>query len=226
MTAFPEEPIYEQLARIGKVLSSPVRLRLLDVLDQRERTVEELAEEAGIALKNTSAQLQRLRDAHLVTSRKEGTRVYYRLADEDVSRFLGGLQDFAQGRLADLREAVTLHLGLAEGVTAGELAGRLGDPGTIVVDVRSAGAYAEAHLPGALSLPLAELQDRLAELDARLAGLPRDAEIVAYCGGPYCVVSPKAVRLLRERGYTARPLDGGLTGWRRSGRPVQAGRTS
>ncbi|MFG3442398.1 ArsR/SmtB family transcription factor [Nonomuraea sp. NPDC047897] len=221
MTSFPEEPIYEQLARIGKVLANPVRLRLLDVLDQRERTVEELAEEAGIPLKNTSAQLQRLRDAHLVTSRKEGTRVHYRLADEEVSRFLGRMQDFAQGRLADLRDAVTRHLGLAEGVTADELAARLDDPGTVVLDVRSAAAYADAHLPGALSLPLSQLEGRLSDLDARLAGLPRDAEIVAYCGGPYCVVSPQAVRLLRERGYTARPLDGGITGWRRSGHAVQ-----
>jgi rhodanese-related sulfurtransferase len=216
MSAFPEEPIYEQLARVGKALASPVRLRLLDVLDQRERTVEELAEEAGVALKNTSAQLQQLRAAHLVTSRREGTRVYYRLADEEVSRFLGRLQDFAQGRLADLREAVARHLGEAEGVTAGELAGRLSDPATVVVDVRSAAAYAEAHLPGALSLPLAQLEEHL-------SALPRHAAIVAYCGGPYCVVSPKAVRLLRERGFDARALDGGLTAWRRSGHPVATG---
>ncbi|MDR8414703.1 metalloregulator ArsR/SmtB family transcription factor [Nonomuraea sp. 3-1Str] len=210
MAGFPEEPIYEQLARIGKVLSSPVRLRLLDVLDQQERTVEELAEEAGIALKNTSAQLQQLRAAHLVTSRKEGTKVFYRLADEGVSRFLGEMQAFAHGRLADLREAVARHLGSPEGVTAAELAARLADPGTIVVDVRSAASYATAHLPGAVSVPLAELRERLEELS-------RDAEIVAYCGGPYCVVSPEAVRLLRAHGFRALSLEGGITGWRRSG---------
>ncbi|GAA2320829.1 metalloregulator ArsR/SmtB family transcription factor [Nonomuraea roseoviolacea subsp. roseoviolacea] len=216
MTSFPEEPIYEQLARIGKVLSSPVRLRLLDVLDQQERTVEELAEEAGIALKNTSAQLQQLRAAHLVTSRKEGTKVFYRLADDGVSRFLGEMQAFAHGRLADLREAVARHLGSPEGVTAAELAARLEDPGTIVLDVRSATAFATAHLPGAVSLPLAELRDRLEEL-------PRDAEIVAYCGGPYCVVSPEAVRLLRRNGFRALALEGGITGWRRSGRSTTSG---
>lgn len=213
MSGFPEEPVYQQLARIGKALSNPVRLRLLDVLDQRERTVEELAEAAGVPLKNTSAQLQHLRAAHLVTSTKDGTRVRYRLADERVSRFLGDLQAFAHGRLADLRGAVQEHLGVLEGVTADELASRLADPGTVVIDVRSASAYDEGHVPGAVSVPLSDLECRLDEL-------PADARIVAYCGGPYCVVSPRAVRLLRERGFDARPLDGGLIGWRRSGHEV------
>ncbi|MEV4177348.1 metalloregulator ArsR/SmtB family transcription factor [Nonomuraea sp. NPDC049709] len=214
MSAFPEEPIYAQLARIGKALASPVRLRLLDVLDQRERTVEELAQAAEIPLKNTSAQLQQLRAANLVTSRREGTRVHYRLADEGVSRFLGEFQAFADGRLADLREAVRARLGFLEGVTADELAARLSDPGTVVVDVRSAADYAAGHVPGAISVPAAELRDRL-------AGLSREAEIVAYCGGPYCVISPEAVRLLREHGYDARPLDGGYLAWRRGEKPLE-----
>ncbi|MER5621566.1 metalloregulator ArsR/SmtB family transcription factor [Streptosporangium sp. NPDC002544] len=219
MAEFPEEPIYRQLARIGRTLASPVRLRLLDVLDQGERTVEQLSEEADIPLKNTSAQLQQLRAAHLVTSRKAGTRVYYRLADERVSRFLGELQDFAAERLADLREAVSEHLGevaVLEAVTADELAGRLDDPGIVIVDVRSAAEHARGHVPGSVSIPLAELRDRLDEL-------PRGMEIVAYCGGPYCVVSPEAVRLLRDHGFPARPLDGGLTRWRRTGRRLQTG---
>ncbi|MFI7614201.1 metalloregulator ArsR/SmtB family transcription factor [Nonomuraea terrae] len=211
---FPEERIYEQLARVGKALASPVRLRLLDVLDQRERTVEELAQAAGVPLKNTSAQLQQLRAAQLVSSRKDGTRVYYRLADDGVSRFLGELQAFAEGRLADLRDAVHARMGSLAGVTADELADRLADPGTVVVDVRTAADYAAGHVPGAISVPLAELRERLAEL-------PRQAEVVAYCGGPYCVVSPEAVRLLREHGYAARPLDGGLLGWRRGGKELE-----
>ncbi|MEV0384262.1 metalloregulator ArsR/SmtB family transcription factor [Nonomuraea sp. NPDC050643] len=214
MAQFPEEPIYEQLARVGKALSSPVRLRLLDVLDQRERTVEELAQAAEIPLKNTSAQLQQLRAAHLVTSRREGTRVYYRLTDERVSRFLGELQGFAHDRLADLRDAVRSRLGALEGVTADELARRLADPGTVVVDVRSATDYAAGHVPGAISVPLSDLRDHLDDL-------PKEAEIVAYCGGPYCVVSPEAVRLLREHGYAARPLDGGFLGWRRGEKPLE-----
>ncbi|MEV4115567.1 metalloregulator ArsR/SmtB family transcription factor [Nonomuraea sp. NPDC049695] len=214
MSGFPEEPIYQQLARVGKALASPVRLRLLDVLDQRERTVEELADAAGIALKNTSAQLQHLRAARLVTSRKEGARVYYRLADERVSRFLGELQEFADERLADLRETVRARLGSLEGVSAEELASRLTDPGTVVVDVRPATDYAAGHLPGAISLPLAELRERLDEL-------PGQARIVAYCGGPYCAVSAEAVRILGEHGYDARALDGGYLGWRRRERPLE-----
>ncbi|MEU8035508.1 metalloregulator ArsR/SmtB family transcription factor [Streptosporangium sp. NPDC049078] len=219
MTEFREEPIYRQLARIGRTLASPVRLRLLDVLDQRERTVEQLSEAADIPLKNTSAQLQQLRAAHLVTSRRDGTRIYYRLADERVSRFLGELQDFAAERLADLREAVSEHLGevaVLEAVTAEELAGRLTDPDIVIVDVRSAADHALGHVPGAVSVPLAELRDRLDEL-------PGDVEIVAYCGGPYCVVSPEAVRLLRDHGFRARPLDGGLARWRRTGNRLQTG---
>ncbi|MGC5011341.1 ArsR/SmtB family transcription factor [Streptosporangium sp. DT93] len=219
MAEFPEEPIYRQLARIGRTLASPVRLRLLDVLDQGERTVEQLSDEADVPLKNTSAQLQQLRAAHLVTSRRDGTRVYYRLADERVSRFLGELQDFAGDRLADLREAVSAHLGdpvALEPVTAEELSRRLADPGVVVVDVRSAAAHADGHVPGAVSVPLAELRDRLGEL-------PRDAEIVAYCGGPYCVVSPRAVRLLRDHGLRARPLEGGITRWRRTGNRTEQG---
>ncbi|QFY11903.1 metalloregulator ArsR/SmtB family transcription factor [Nonomuraea phyllanthi] len=207
MSDFPEEPIYEQLARVGKALASPVRLRLLDVLDQRERTVEELAQAAGVPLKNTSAQLQQLRSAHLVTGRKEGARVYYRVADERVSRFLAELRGFAHDRLADLRDAVRARLGSLEGVTAGELAARLADPGTVVVDVRPVTDFAAGHVPGAISLPLAELRERLDEL-------PRQARIVAYCGGPYCAVSSQAVRLLGEHGYDARTLDGGYLGWR------------
>ncbi|MEU6787704.1 metalloregulator ArsR/SmtB family transcription factor [Nonomuraea angiospora] len=206
MSESPEEPIYQQLARIGKALASPVRLRLLDVLGQREHTVEELAQAAGVALKNTSAQLQQLRAVHLVTSRKDGQRVYYRLADERVSRFLAELRGFAEGRLAELRDAVRTRLGPLEGVTADELASRLADPGTLVLDVRPASDYAAGHVPGAISLPMAELRERLDEL-------PREMEIVAYCGGPYCAVSSEAVRVLSEHGHAARALDGGYPAW-------------
>ncbi|MUN37154.1 ArsR/SmtB family transcription factor [Actinomadura litoris] len=214
MGGFAEEPIYEQLARIGKALASPVRLRLLDVLDQGERTVEELASAAGVPLKNTSAQLQRLRAAHLVAARRSGTRVHYRVADPAVSRFLEELRGLAHDRLADLRASVALHLGAGvEAVAADDLAARLSDPATLVVDVRSAEEYARGHVPGAVSMPFEGLRDRL-------GGLPPDGEIVAYCGGPYCVVSPDAVRLLREHGFEARTLDGGFARWHRSGHPV------
>ncbi|WP_020499624.1 ArsR/SmtB family transcription factor [Sciscionella marina] len=212
MAEFPEEPIYAQLARIGKAIANSVRLRLLDLLDDRERTVEEIAEESGIAVKNTSAQLQQLRAANLVAARKEGKRVYYRLADDSVPGFLDTVQRFAEARLADLRGAVAEQLGDPEEmrpVDTAELAARLDDPGVLVLDVRSEREYAAGHIPGALSMPF----DRLRE---RLGTLSPDLEIVAYCGGPYCVVSPNAARLLRERGYHARPLDGGFTRWRRA----------
>ncbi|PSK88916.1 ArsR family transcriptional regulator [Murinocardiopsis flavida] len=209
---FAEKPIYAQLARIGKELSSPIRLRLLDLLDARERTVEQLAAESGVPLKNTSAQLQRLHAAHLVTARKEGTRVYYRLADDRVAQFLDAFQGFAEERLADLRDTVAAHLGdpaELRPVAAAELAERLADPGVLVVDVRSPEEYAAGHVPGAVSVPMAELR-------AGTADLPWDVRIVAYCQGPYCVVSPQAVRILRARGHDARPLDGGFTRWTRS----------
>ncbi|MCP2256398.1 transcriptional regulator, ArsR family [Streptoalloteichus tenebrarius] len=220
MGEFVEEPIYAQLARIGKALSSPVRLRLLDLLDQGERTVEQLADEAGVTVKNTSAQLQQLRAANLVASRKDGTRVYYRLATPEVSTFLGHFQDFAEDRLADLRSAVAAHLGdpaEMEPVTVEQLRERLDDPDLVVLDIRSPEEYAAGHVPGAVSLPSGELRDKLAEL-------PRDAKIVAYCQGPYCVASPKAVQLLRELGYDARPLAGGFTRWDRVGRRASRSR--
>ena len=213
MGEFAEEPIYAQLARIGKALANPVRLRLLDLLDHREFTVEQLSTEAGVGLKNTSAQLQQLRAANLVTSRKDGTKVLYRLADSGVSAFLGCYQDFAAERLADLRAAVSDHLGDPETlqpVTAEELSRLLDDPGVVVLDVRSAAEFDEGHVPGAVSMPMGELRERLGELS-------RTTTIVAYCQGPYCVVSPNAVRLLREHGYSAHPLDAGFTGWIRSG---------
>lgn len=213
MGEFVEEPIYAQLARIGKALANPVRLRLLDLLDHREFTVEQLSTEAGVGLKNTSAQLQQLRAANLVTSRKDGTKVLYRLADPRVSAFLGRYQDFAAQRLADLRDAVADHLGdpsVLEPVTADELHARLDDPNIVVLDVRSAAEFDGGHVPGALSMPMQTLRDRLDEL-------PRAATVVAYCQGPYCVVSPDAVRLLREHGYRAHTLDAGFTGWARAG---------
>ncbi|TCP57176.1 ArsR family transcriptional regulator [Tamaricihabitans halophyticus] len=212
MGAFTEQPIYAQLARMGKALSNPARLRLLHLLEQREQTVEELAGRAGVGLKNTSAQLQQLRAANLVAVRRDGTRMYYRLADPEISRFLGVFEEFAEGRLADLRDAVAAHLGdPAElwPVSVAELKRRLDDPGTLLLDVRSAADYADGHVPGAVSVPFEQLADRLAEL-------PTGGKVIAYCQGPYCVVSPKAVRLLRDFGYSARPLAGGFTAWQRS----------
>lgn len=208
-------PIYAELARVGKVLANPLRLRLLDLLDGRERTVEQLSRESGIPLKNTSAQLQQLRATHLVTSRKDGTRVLYRLVDDEVGTFLGAFQEFAERRLADLRGALSEQLGDLsdlEPVTVDELTARVGE-GALVIDVRPSDDYAAGHIPEAVSLPSEQLLDRLGEL-------PDDAEIIAYCHGPYCVTSAECVQLLRTHGRRALHLAGGFTRWHRTGHPL------
>ncbi|MFD6950000.1 ArsR family transcriptional regulator [Nocardiopsis sp. TSRI0078] len=211
MTDFPEAPVYEHLARLGKALSAPVRLRLLDLLDQGGCTVEELAQRGGLPLKNTSAHLQQLRAAGLVSTRREGTRIHYSLHDRGVSRFLGRFQEFAEERMGDLRAEIEEHLGREEAVSAvtgTELEGLLRNREVVLVDLRSAEEYEEDHVPGAVSIPSRQLEERLDEL-------PWDVTIVAYCQGPYCVVSPRAVRMLNATGRRARSLEGGYVRWKR-----------
>jgi len=217
MGEFVEEGVYTQLARIGKVLGSPIRLRLLDLLEKGESDVDGLVSASGINLKNTSAQLQQLRAANLVETRRQGTRVFYRLAGPEVSRLLGALESCAETRLADLRSAIDDLLGDVDDlnpVGVDELKARIDDPGVLVVDVRSAADYARGHVPGAISLPAAELE-------RKLGSLPRDVEVIAYCQGPYCVLSPDMVGVLRRYGIPARPLDGGMVRWQREGGQVE-----
>jgi rhodanese-related sulfurtransferase len=231
--------LYEQFARVGKALANPARLELLDLLAQGERSVEDLAEAARMKLSNTSAQLRTLAATGLVEARRDGVKVYYRLADEQVAGFAAQVQDFAAARLAEVERAARDYLGdvtALEPVAQEELARRLRDGDVLVLDVRPEAEYAAGHIPGAVNVPHDQLAARLAALPAELpaelsaelsadpsSDLSGKAEIVAYCRGRYCVFAPYAVRLLREHGFTAHPLEGGLPDWRRAGLPISAG---
>jgi len=209
--------LYEQFARIGKALASPHRLELLDVLAQCERTVEALAQETGMSVANASQHLQVLRAAHLVKVRREGVSMYYRLADESVFRMWQAMRTVGEAQLAEIDRVVQSFLqdrSRLQPIGAQELLQRLSDDQVILLDVRPAEEYTAGHLPEARSIPVTELEARLAEL-------PVDKEIVAYCRGPYCVFADEAVALLRARGYNAHRLEEGVPEWRTLGLPVE-----
>jgi rhodanese-related sulfurtransferase len=211
-----KDPLYAQFARIGHAVASPVRLELLDLLAQGEKTVETLAEQSASGIKNASAHLRVLRQARLVETRREGTYVYYRLADAAVSRFVRDLQQLGRTRLAEVeqvaREFIVAKDDL-EPVTLAELRKLVRDGDVTVIDVRPSEEYDAGHIPGAVSIPVAELERRLREL-------PKRREVIAYCRGPYCVFSLEAVTTLRQRGYRARRSEEGLPAWRDAGLPV------
>ena len=211
--------LYEQFARIGKALGSARRVELLDLLCQGERSVDALARTSGMTVTNTSQHLRALRAARLVDARKEGTKVIYRVADDEVCRFFFAVREVARARLAEVEQFVRRHVEEVdeyEPVGRVELLERAKRRGVVVLDVRPPDEYASGHIAGAISIPLEELEQRL-------ASLPRDAEIVAYCRGPYCLLAPRAVELLRERGFHARRLDDGFPEWRLAGNPVAVG---
>ena len=209
--------LYEQFARVGKALASPKRLELVDLLAQGERSVEDLAAEAGVGVSTCSAHLQVLHHARLVATRKQGTRVFYFLASDDVARLYAGVRQVAASLLAEVDPARRAYLGDdVEEVSRDELLRRAGLGEVTVLDVRPAAEYAAGHIPGAVSIPIGQL-------GTRIAGLPSGTEIVAYCRGPYCVFAHDAVRLLRAHGRTARRLTGGMPEWRLAGLPVAAG---
>lgn len=211
--------LYEHFSRIAKALASPARLRILDLLDQAERTVEVLAHEAGLGVANASRHLQILRAARLVEGRRAGNHIFYRLADPTVGRFWRTLQDLGRRRLAEVRQLISdalhEHPGL-EPVTRKDLRDRLRRGTVIVLDVRPTEEFRAGHIRGAVSIPIAEL-------DRRLSELPRSRRIVAYCRGPYCLLAVEAVQLLRRRGYQARRYDGSVAEWRDRGLPVAVG---
>jgi rhodanese-related sulfurtransferase len=208
-----KDSIYEQFARIGKAVSSPKRLELLDLLCQGERNVEVLAKESGLAIANASQHLQVLRAARLVEAEKVGLFVVYRLADQAVCEFFRSMRVLAESRLAEVEQIKRRFLEGREGMQPVDRDGLLElvrEEAVTVLDVRPVEEYNAAHIPGALSIPLKELKLHLAEL-------PRDQEIVAYCRGPFCVLSVQAVEMLRAQGFNAVRLEEGIQDLRAMG---------
>jgi rhodanese-related sulfurtransferase len=214
-----KDAIYEQFARIGKAVSSPKRLELLDLLCQGERTVEVLAHETGLPVANASQHLQVLRAGRLVEAEKVGLFVTYRLADESVCEFFRAMRVLAESRLAEVEHIKREFLGGREGmepVDRDALLSRVNKGEVIVLDVRPIEEYKAAHIPGAISIPLNKLKRHLSKL-------PRDQEIVAYCRGPYCVLAMEAVEMLRAKGFDAVRLEEGIQDLRAIGFPIAVG---
>ncbi len=210
--------LFSQLARMGRALSHTHRLELLELLAQGERSVDALARGTGIAFANVSQHLQILRHAGIVASRKEGRRVYYRLAGDEVIALLKALRLAAEKELAEVRALIDTYLAAKdslEPLSAEELLARIREGLVTVIDVRPPEEYAAGHLPGAVNIPLEVLEARLHEI-------PPDREVVAYCRGPYCVLAYEAVERLRKQGIHARRLEEGFPEWKLAGLPVDA----
>ena len=217
MSINPKREIFGQLGRIATALSSPLRIELLELLSQSERNVEQLAGLTGATIANASQHLQRLRQAGLIVGRKQGLRVFYRLAGDDVVELLATLGRVGEARLAEIDRIVRVYFSrkdALEPVTAAELMQRARKALVTVLDVRPPEEFAAGHLPGAINIPVGDLEKRLKEL-------PKGKEVVAYCRGPYCLMSFDAVALLRSSGFAARRLRAGLPEWRQAGLPVE-----
>lgn len=211
-----KEQLYHLFARVGKALTNPHRLELLDLLVQAPRTVEELAKEAHLSIANTSQHLQRLKQARLVTDEREGVYIRYHLADPAVGQLWFALRAVAEQQLAEVEVALNAyraHRRDFEQISAEELGQRLRSGEVILLDVRPAVEYEAAHLPGAISIPLEEVKHRLDEL-------PADKTIVAYCRGPYCVYADEALALLAEQGWSVARLEEGVLEWQLAGYAV------
>lgn len=204
-----KDALYEQVARIAKAAASPKRLELIELLCQSPKTVEVLAREAGISMKLASAHLKALKAARLVESERQGKYITYRLASEEVARFWVTIRLLAEDRLFELQDALR-QLGAAShewvGKGRNELLHKARSGEVTVIDVRPGDEYQAGHLPFARSMPLAELKTRLAEL-------PKDRPVIAYCRGPFCLMSTDAVKLLRSKGFDALQLRDGVAEW-------------
>lgn len=209
--------LYQALAKVGQALASGNRLQLLEFIAQRERSVEQLAALSGLSVANTSQHLQGLRQAGLVVARKEGQRVFYAMAGSDVIQLYGVLRQVGEARVAEVERLVRDFIGhrdTLEPIPAAELLARAKNGLVTVLDVRPADEFAAGHLPGAINIPIDMLESGLAKL-------PRKLEVVAYCRGPYCMMSFEAVLKLRKRGWKARRLEEGFPEWKAAGRPVE-----
>lgn len=214
----PRSELFDRLAVVGKAFASAKRLEIIDLLSQGERTVEALARHAGLQVSTTSAHLQILKLASVVNTRRDGTRIYYRLAGDDVANLYACLRTVAREHSADVERALAAYLGTGaledvEQVTREELLRRMDSGEVTVVDVRPVEEFAAGHIPDAVSMPFGELAEKLHTL-------PADQEIVAYCRGAYCVMAHDAVRLLQAHGRHSRRLEDGMLEWRLAGLPV------
>jgi rhodanese-related sulfurtransferase/DNA-binding transcriptional ArsR family regulator len=215
-----KQSLFTQFARVGKTLSNGNRLELLEFLAQGERSVEQLSKVANLTVANTSQHLQQLRHAGMVSCRKEGLKVYYSISGDDVIKLLDALRAVAERHVTDVQHLINTYLTVKddlEPVPRTELLERVRDGLVTVLDVRPAEEYAAGHVPGAVNIPLQELEDRLEELNHD----GENREIVAYCRGPHCVLAFDAVARLREKGMTARRLEDGYPEWQVAGLPVE-----
>jgi len=213
-----KDSLFEQFSVIGKALSSGRRLELLELLAQGERSVEELADQAGLTAANASQHLQILRAARLVAVRKDGLYVRYRLANERALKLWLALRDFGDAEIAEIHHVVRSYLrdrADMEAITVEQLRLRMQQGNVVLLDVRPDAEYQAGHIRGAVSVPVADLEQRLKQLPKRKA-------IVAYCRGPYCVFADEAVRLLTVRGYRAQRLEIGYPEWKMLGLPIEA----
>lgn len=209
--------LYGQVARIGKAIASPKRLELIEILCQGEKTVEQLANDADISVKLASAHLKELRIAQMLETRRDGKYVFYRLASHAVGDFWVALRALAEDRLVELQLALSQlaeHADELSAMSHEELLAQAARGDVVVIDVRPQAEYTHAHLPYAISLPLAELRQRITEL-------PIDKPVVAYCRGPFCLWGKEAVNLLRDRGFRATRLQNGVSEWRAQGRQIE-----
>jgi len=214
-----KDAIYEQFARIGKAVSSPKRLELLDLLCQGEKTVETLTRESGLTLANASRHLQVLRGARLVEAEKDGLYVKYRLADQMVCQFFRSMRVLAENRLAEVELISRRFLEGKQGmepVDRDDLLNRVRAGAVTVLDVRPPEEYRAGHIPGALSVPLGQLKEKISKLSM-------DQEVVAYCRGPYCVLAVEAVQMLRDKGFKAIRLEEGIQDWLAMGHSIAVG---